>query len=51
MIRQGSLMEDFLAAQRWDKTLANSPDKLSALADEALIEFEQGDTRPLEESL
>ena len=46
-----TLLEDFAAEEKWDQTLANSPDKLAALADEALTEFEQGETRPLDESL
>ena len=46
-----TLLEDFAAEEKWDETLANSQDKLAALADEALTEFEQGETRPLEESL
>lgn len=46
-----TLLEDFAAEEKWDEALANSQDKLAALADEALTEFEQGDTRPLEESL
>ena len=37
--------------EKWDEALTNSQEKLAALADEALTEFEQGDTRPLEESL
>jgi hypothetical protein len=46
-----TLLEDFAAEEKWDATLANSQDKLAELADEALTEFEQGETRPLEESL
>lgn len=46
-----TLLEDFAAEEKWDKSLANSQDKLAVLADEALSEFEQGKTRPLEESL
>lgn len=46
-----TLLEDFAAEEKWDETLANSQEKLAALADEALAEFEQGETRPLEESL
>jgi hypothetical protein len=46
-----TLLEDFAAEGKWDETLANSQDKLAALADEALTEFERGETRPLEESL
>lgn len=46
-----TMLEDYVAEENWDATLANSHDKLAALADEALSEFEQGETRPLEESL
>lgn len=46
-----TLLEDLAAEEKWDEALANSQDKLAALADEALTEFEQGETRPLEESL
>jgi hypothetical protein len=44
-------LEDLAAEEKWDEALANSPDKLATLADEALAEFERGETRPLEESL
>lgn len=40
-----TLLEDFAAEEKWDETLANSQDNLAALADEALTEFELGDTR------
>jgi hypothetical protein len=46
-----TLLEDFAAEEKWDATLANSRGKLAALADEALAEFDQGETRPLEENL
>ncbi|MDQ2920640.1 MAG: hypothetical protein M3R52_03340 [Acidobacteriota bacterium] len=46
-----ALLEDFAAEEKWDEALAKSEDKLAALADEALTEFEKGETRPLEESL
>ena len=46
-----ALPEDLAAEEKWDEALANSQDKLAALADEALTEFEKGETRPLEESL
>ena len=46
-----TLLEDLAAEEKWDGALANSQDKLAALADEALTEFELGETRPLEESL
>ena len=46
-----ALLEDLAAEEKWDEALANSQDKLATLADEALTEFEKGETRPLEESL
>lgn len=46
-----ALLEDLAAEEKWDETFANSHDKLAVLADEALAEFEQGKTMPLEESL
>lgn len=46
-----TLLEDLAAEEKWDETLANSQEKLVALADEALTEFEQGDTRSLDETL
>lgn len=46
-----ALLEDLTAEEKWDQSFADSQDQLAALADEALTEFEQGETRPLEESL
>lgn len=46
-----ALLEDLAAEEKWDKSFANSHDDLALLADEALAEFEQGKTMPLEESL
>jgi hypothetical protein len=40
-----TLLEDLAAEKKWDETLANSQEKLAALADEALAEFERCDTR------
>ena len=37
-----TLLEDLAAEEKWDEALAKSPDKLAALADEALTEFEKG---------
>jgi hypothetical protein len=45
------LLEDLAAEEKWDEAFERSHDELAALADEALAGFEQGDTRPLEESL
>ena len=46
-----TLLEDFAAEGKWNETLANSPNTLGSLADDALAEYEAGETRPLEESL
>lgn len=46
-----TLLEDLAAEEKWDQAFANSHDRLAALADEAIVEFEQCDTRPLDESL
>ena len=45
------LLEDLAAEEKWDHAFASSQHELAALADEAIAEFEQGETRPLEESL
>ena len=46
-----ALLEDLAAEGKWDEAFAGSHDELATLADEALAEFEQGETVPLEESL
>ena len=46
-----ALLEDLAAEEKWDEAFAGSHDELATLADEALAEFEQGETVPLEESL
>ena len=46
-----ALLEDLAAEEKWTEAFAASHDELAALADEALAEFEQGETKPLEESL
>lgn len=46
-----ALLEDLAAEEKWTEAFAGSHDELAALADEALAEFEQGETKPLEESL
>ena len=46
-----ALLEDLAAEEKWDEAFAGSHDELAMLADEALGEFEQGETVPLEESL
>jgi hypothetical protein len=46
-----ALLEDLAVEENWDKAFASSHEELATLADEALAEFEQGKTMPLEESL
>ena len=45
------LLDDLAAEEKWDETFANSQDKLARLADEALVEYQQGKTKKLEEIL
>lgn len=45
------LLEDFAAEEKWEGAFASSQETLALLADEALAEFEKGETRPLDESL
>lgn len=45
------LLEDIDAEAKWDDTFAASPDELSRLADEAVADFQNGKTKPLEEIL
>ena len=45
------LLKDLAAEELWDGALADSQDKLAALAREALAEFGRGETRPLDEDL
>ena len=41
------LLEELASEQRWARAFAKSQDKLAALADEAISEFERGETKPL----
>jgi len=45
------LLREMESEERWAELFAKSQDALSELADEALAEFERGETKPLEESL
>ena len=45
------LLEDFAAEEKWEYAFAHPQEKLALLADEALAEFEKGETRSLDESL
>ncbi|HEX8491719.1 MAG TPA: hypothetical protein VF658_02660 [Pyrinomonadaceae bacterium] len=45
------LLDDLAAEKKWDETFAKSQDKLALLADEALTEYQAGETRNLEEIL
>jgi len=44
------LLEELKSEQRWEKLFSESQDELSRLADEALEEFERGETQPMEDS-
>ena len=46
-----TLLHDLASEERWAEALAGSQDKLAVLADEALAEFNRGETKPLDESL
>lgn len=45
------LLSDLASEELWDQTFANSQDKLAQLADEALAEYQRGETKPLEDNL
>lgn len=45
------LLEDINAEAKWDDSFADSQDELSGLADEAVADFQNGKTKPLEEVL
>lgn len=42
------LLAELKSEQQWSKSFASSQDQLGSLADEALREFEAGDTQPLD---
>ncbi|MEO5720078.1 MAG: hypothetical protein ABIR71_01245 [Chthoniobacterales bacterium] len=42
------LLAELKSEQQWSKSFASSQDQLGALADEALREFEAGETQPLD---
>lgn len=41
------LLEEIDSERRWDDLFARSQDQLAAMADQALAEFEAGNTTPL----
>ncbi len=45
------LLEDINAEAKWDDSFTDSQDELSRLADEAVADFQNGNTKPLEEVL
>lgn len=45
------LLEEINAEADWDDSFASSQDDLSRLADEAVADFQNGKTKPLEEVL
>jgi hypothetical protein len=42
------LLAELNSERRWSEAFASTQDKLATLADEALREFEGGETRPLD---
>lgn len=42
------LLEELQSEKRWSEAFQNSQDKLALLADEALAEFQRGETKPLQ---
>jgi hypothetical protein len=44
----GLILQELASEQRWVKAFAKSETQLAQLADEALAEFKQGKTQPLE---
>lgn len=44
------LLEEVNTERRWDELFDNSQEELSRMADEAIEEFERGETKPLEDS-
>jgi hypothetical protein len=47
-----SVLEELLAAdKKWDELFAKSPDLLARMAQEAIEEYERGETLPLEDLL
>ncbi len=43
------LLNDLASEERWEEAFAQSQDELAMLAEEALAEFNQGQTKPIEE--
>ena len=43
------LLNDLASEERWTDAFAKSQDELAVLAEEALTEFKQGKTRPIDE--
>jgi hypothetical protein len=44
------LLNDLASEELWDQSFVNSQDKLAKLADEALAEYQRGETKPLEDN-
>ncbi len=42
------VLEELESERKWEKSFAGSEDVLGKLADEALVEHEEGKTRPLD---
>ncbi len=41
------LMDEIIAEKKWEKTFAESEDVLAELVNEALVEYAEGKTKPL----
>lgn len=46
-----TLLGDIAAEELWDRAFSRSQDELVKLADEALAEYQKGETKPLDESM
>jgi len=45
------LLDELASEELWEQSFARSQDVLARLADEAVAEYERGETKPLEEIL
>jgi hypothetical protein len=46
-----TLLNELASEELWHRAFGQSQDELAQLADEALAEYQKGETKPLEESL
>lgn len=45
------LLDDLASEGSWEQSFVDSQEKLAQLADEALAEYQRGESKPLEDSL